>query len=105
MAPPAAGNKGGGSRAARRDKWLCKSCLGRDHKPYVNFADKLCCNSCGLAKSVVYGGPVKPSVPSRPAPWAAGGKAAGSLSVQLLEMQKQVQSLTSQLKQAKAKPP
>ena len=102
---PHAGAKGGGSRAARREKWLCKSCLGRDHKPYVNFADKLCCNSCGLAKSVVFGGPVKPSVPSRPAPWATGGKAAGSLSVQLLEMQKQVQSLTTQLKQAKAKPP
>ena len=107
MAPTAAAGKPG-ARAARRDKWLCKSCLGRDNKPYVNFADKLCCNCCGLAKSVVYGGPVKAASPSQSALRAQGGgrgNGSGSISAQLLEMQKQVRALTSELKLAKAKAP
>ncbi|CAK0896544.1 unnamed protein product [Prorocentrum cordatum] len=107
MAPSAAGGEPG-ARAARRDKWLYKTCLGPDHKPYVNFSDKLCCNNCGLAKSVVHGGPVKATSPSKPAPWAQGGaqgKITGSISAQLLEMQKQARSLTAELKLAKARAP
>ena len=47
-----------------QDEWVCRSCVGRDGKPWRNFGHRDACHQCGLQKGVCFKGKVKPKEPS-----------------------------------------
>ena len=52
------------AHSQQKTDWLCKSCKGRDGKPFRNRGFRVQCHSCGLSKGACFGQKVAQASPS-----------------------------------------
>ena len=88
---------GHGSRMASAAKWLCKHCVTREGKPFLNHADKRACHRCNVSKGACFlrDVPNKTTPSTRPPSQSVTGQAGGGQNKVIKDLEKQLREQTN----------